>query len=203
LLFYGPSRFLLIGCVGAGALARERMEEAQMSDPRFPIGKFTYDGPPDKGQRDKLINDIEGTPAALRAAVAGLSPQQIETPYRDGGWTVRQVVHHVPESHMNAYIRFKLALTEDAPTIKPYMEDRWAKLADVQSTPVEVSLTLLDGLHARWLPLLRSLDPSDWKRVFNHPELGSMPLERNLALYAWHGRHHVAHITELRKKMGW
>jgi hypothetical protein len=179
------------------------MEEAQMSDPRFPIGKFTYDGPPDKGQRDKLINDIEGTPAALRAAVAGLSPQQIETPYRDGGWTVRQVVHHVPESHMNAYIRFKLALTEDAPTIKPYMEDRWAKLADVQSTPVEVSLTLLDCLHARWLPLLRSLDPSDWKRVFNHPELGSMPLERNLALYAWHGRHHVAHITELRKKMGW
>jgi hypothetical protein len=174
-----------------------------MSDPRFPIGKFTYDGPPDERQRDKLINDIEGTPAALRAAVAGLSPQQIETPYRDGGWTLRQVVHHVPESHMNAYIRFKLALTEDAPTIKPYMEDRWAKLADVQSTPVEISLTLLDCLHARWLPLLRSLDSSDWKRVFNHPELGSMPLERNLALYAWHGRHHVAHITELRKKMGW
>ncbi len=126
-----------------------------MSDPRYPIGKFVYDGPPDEHQRQKLINDIEQTPAALRAAVQGLSPQQIETPYRDGGWTVRQVTHHVPESHMNAYIRFKLALTEDAPTIKPYMEDRWAKLADVQSTPLEVSLSLLDSLHDRWVRLLR------------------------------------------------
>ena len=115
-----------------------------MSDPRYPIGKFTFDGPPDEQQRQKLINDIEQTPAALRAAVQGLTPQQIATPYREGGWTVRQVVHHVPESHMNAYIRFKLALTEDAPTIKPYMEDRWAELPDVQSTPLEVSLSLLD-----------------------------------------------------------
>lgn len=174
-----------------------------MSDPRYPIGKFIYDGPPDEPQRQKFIEDIEKTPAALRAAVAGLSPRQIETPYRDGGWTVRQVVHHVPESHMNAYIRFKLALTEDAPTIKPYMEDRWANLGDVPSTPLEVSLTLLDSLHSRWVRLLRALEPSDWKRVFNHPELGTMPLEKNLALYSWHGRHHVAHITELRKKMGW
>jgi hypothetical protein len=112
-----------------------------MSDPRFPIGKFTFDGPPDAEQRQKFIEDIAQTPAALRAAVRGLTPEQIETPYRDGGWTVRQVIHHVPESHMNAYIRFKLALTEDAPTIKPYMEDRWAMLPDVQSTPLEVSLT--------------------------------------------------------------
>jgi uncharacterized damage-inducible protein DinB len=186
-----------------GAGARERAKEAQMSDPRYPIGKFSYDGPPDQSQRHKFIEDIERAPAALRAAVKGLSPQQIETPYRDGGWTVRQVVHHVPESHMNAYVRFKLALTEDAPTIKPYMEDRWAKLGDVQSTPLEVSLTLLDSLHSRWVRLLRSLEPSDWKRVFNHPELGTMPLEKNLALYSWHGRHHVGHITELRKKMGW
>ena len=104
---------------------------------------------------------------------------------------------------MNAYIRFKLALTEEAPTIKPYMEDRWAKLSDVQATPLEVSLTLLDSLHNRWVYLLRSLEPQDWKRTFNHPELGLMPLDKNLALYAWHGRHHVAHITELRKKMGW
>jgi hypothetical protein len=104
---------------------------------------------------------------------------------------------------MNAYIRFKLALTEDAPTIKPYMEDRWAQLGDVQSTPLEVSLSLLDSLHDRWVRLLRSLAPHDWKRVFNHPELGTMPLEKNLSLYSWHGRHHVAHITELRKKMGW
>ena len=174
-----------------------------MSDPRYPIGKFIFDGPPDEQQRRTFIDDIEQTPAALRPAVQYLSPQQIETAYRDGGWTVRQVTHHVPESHMNAYIRFKLALTEEAPTIKPYMEDRWAKLSDVQSTPLEVSLTLLDSLHNRWVHLLRSLEPQDWKRTFNHPELGLMPLDKNLALYAWHGRHHVAHITELRKKMGW
>lgn len=174
-----------------------------MSDPRYPVGKFTYAGPPDEAQRNQFINDIEKTPAALRAALKGLSAQQLETPYRDGGWTVRQVVHHVPESHMNAYIRFKLGLTEDSPTIKPYMEDRWAATGDVESTPLEVSLTLLDSLHDRWVRLLRSLKPEEWKRQFNHPEMGPMPLEKNLALYAWHGRHHVAHITELRKRMGW
>ncbi|MGA7382486.1 MAG: putative metal-dependent hydrolase [Terriglobales bacterium] len=174
-----------------------------MSDPRYPVGKFTYAGPPDEAQRNQLINDIEKAPAGLRAAIKGLSPQQIETPYRDGGWTVRQVVHHVPESHMNAYIRFKLGLTEDNPTIKPYMEDRWASTLDVQSTPLEVSLTLLDSLHDRWVRLLRSLKPEEWKRQFSHPDLGPMPLEKNLALYAWHGKHHVAHITELRKRMGW
>lgn len=174
-----------------------------MSDPRFPIGKFVFDGPPDEAQRQKLIKEIEQAPAALRAAVQGLSPQQIDTPYRDGGWTVRQVVHHVPESHMNAYIRFKLALTEDVPTIKPYMEDRWAELADVPSTPLEASLSLLDSLHGRWVHSLRSLKPHDWKRTFNHPELGIVPLEKSLGLYAWHGRHHVAHITKLREKMGW
>ena len=174
-----------------------------MTDPRYPIGKFAFAGPPDEQQREKLIEDIEQTPAALRAAVKGLTPQQVETPYRDGGWTVRQVVHHVPESHMNAYIRFKLALTEDEPTIKPYLEDRWATLPDVQSTPVEVSLTLLDSLHDRWVRLLQSLQPDEWKRTFLHPELGTMALGKNLALYSWHGRHHVAHITELRKRMGW
>jgi hypothetical protein len=174
-----------------------------MSDPRFPIGKFTFDGPTDQEQRTKLIDDIAQTPANLRAAVKGLTPQQIETPYRDGGWTVRQVVHHVPESHMNAFIRFKLALTEDSPTIKPYMEDRWANLPDVKSTPLEISFVMLDSLHDRWVRLLRALQPPDWKRTFTHPELGTLPLEKNLALYAWHGRHHVAHITELRKKMGW
>jgi hypothetical protein len=174
-----------------------------MSDPRYPIGKFTYNGSPSEDQRGQFINDIERTPAALRAAVKGLSPQQIETPYRDGGWTVRQVVHHVPESHMNAYIRFKLALTEEEPTIKPYMEDRWAKLADVNSTPLEISLALLDSLHDRWVRVLRSLKAEDWKRTFRHPELGIVSLEKNLALYSWHGQHHVAHITELRKRMGW
>jgi hypothetical protein len=156
-----------------------------------------------EAQREKFIDDIEQTPASLRTAVKNLSPEQIETPYRDAGWTVRQVVHHVPESHMNAYIRFKLALTEDEPTIKPYMEDRWAELADVPSTPPEVSLALLDSLHNRWVRLLRTFRPEDWKRTFRHPELGVVSLEKNLALYAWHGRHHTAHITELRKKMGW
>ncbi len=174
-----------------------------MSDPRYPIGKFTFDGPPNEAQRNQFIDAIAQTPAALRAAIENLSPQQIETPYRDGGWTVRQVLHHVPESHMNAYIRFKLALTEDEPTVKPYMEDRWATTPEVQSTPVEVSLALLDSLHDRWVRLLRTLQPADWKRAFRHPELGVVPLEKNLALYAWHGKHHAAHITELRKRMGW
>ena len=174
-----------------------------MNDPRYPIGKFNYEGPPSEEQRKKLIEDIAQSPAALRAAVKGLSPEQIETPYRDGGWTVRQVVHHVPESHMNAYIRFKLALTEDEPTIKPYEEDRWAKLSDVQSTPLDVSLSLLELLHDRWVRVLKSIRPEEWKRSFKHPQLGVVPLEKNLCLYSWHGRHHVAHITELRKRMSW
>jgi hypothetical protein len=174
-----------------------------MSDPRYPIGKFHFEGPPSQDQRAKLVADIEQTPAAMRAAIAGLSSQQLDTPYRDGGWTVRQVVHHVPDSHMNAYVRFKLALTEEEPTIKPYAEDRWAELADTQSTPIEVSLALLESLHTRWVDLLRSLHSEDWKRTFRHPELGLVPLEKNLALYSWHGKHHVAHITELRKRMSW
>jgi len=174
-----------------------------MPPPRFPIGKFHYDGPPTEAQRAQFIANIEQIPAALRAAVKGLSPQQLDTPYREGGWTVRKVAHHVPDSHMNAYVRYKLALTEDDPTIKPYAEDRWAQLADTKSTPVEVSLTLLDSLHSRWVKLLRSLKPEDWKRTFRHPELGSVSLEKNLALYSWHGQHHVAHVTELRKRMGW
>ena len=173
------------------------------TSPSYPIGKFVYAGPPDKEQREQFIDDIEQAPAALRAAVEGLSPQQIETPYREGGWTVRQVVHHVPESHMNAYIRFKLALTEDEPTIKPYEQQLWSELEDVKSTPIEVSLALMDPLHDRWVRLLRSMQPADWKRNFRHPELGVVALEKNVALYAWHGRHHVAHITELRKRMGW
>jgi len=174
-----------------------------MADPRFPIGKFHYEGSPSADVRKTLIAEIEQTPTAIRAAVQCLSPKQLDTPYRDGGWSVRQVAHHVPESHMNAYIRFKLALTEDQPIIKTYDEDRWAKLADVESTPIEVSLDLLDNLHARWVVLLRSLDDQDWKRAFVHAEMGVVPLEKNLALYAWHGKHHTAHITELRKRMQW
>jgi uncharacterized damage-inducible protein DinB len=174
-----------------------------MTDLRYPIGKFNYEGPPTPPQRQELLLQIEQAPSRLRAAVTGLSEQQLETPYRPDGWTVRQVVHHVPDSHLNAYTRFKLALTEEEPTIKPYAEDRWARLADTQATPLEVSLTLLDSLHDRWTRLLRSLQPEDWKRTFRHPELGLVSLEKNLALYAWHGRHHVAHIMALRERNGW
>jgi len=174
-----------------------------MSDPSFPIGRFNGQPPANDDERNKFLKDIEETPAKLRAAVAGLSEQQLNTPYREGGWTVRQVVHHVPDSHLNSYIRFKWALTEDEPTIKPYFEDRWAELPDSKNTPVEVSLTLLDSLHQRWVNLLRSLGPNDWKKTFRHPELGVMTLDKTLALYSWHGRHHVAHITTLRERAGW
>jgi uncharacterized damage-inducible protein DinB len=174
-----------------------------MTDLRYPIGKFSYDGHLTEDQKRAFLDDIAQTPKNLRAAVQGLSEGQLDTPYRPGGWTVRQVVHHVPDSHLNSYMRFKLALTEDEPTIKPYAEDRWAELADTKATPVAVSLTLLDSLHDRWVRLLRSLTPEEWKRTFRHPDLGAMTLEKTLALYAWHGRHHVAHITSLRERSGW
>jgi uncharacterized damage-inducible protein DinB len=174
-----------------------------MTDLRYPIGKFSYEGHLTEDQNRTSLDDIAQTPAKLRAAIKGLSESQVDTPYRPGGWTVRQVVHHVPDSHLNSYVRFKLALTEDEPTIKPYAEDRWAELADTKATPLEVSLTLLDSLHDRWMRLLRSMTPEQWKRTFRHPELGPMTLEKTLALYAWHGRHHVAHITSLRARQGW
>ena len=174
-----------------------------MTDLRYPVGKFEYQGPLGEAQRSVLIQQIADTAANVRHALTALSETQLDTPYRPGGWTVRQVVHHVPDSHMNAYVRFKMALTEDEPTIKTYAEDRWAELADTRATPIEISLTLLDSLHDRWLHLLRSFSDEHWKRTFRHPELGPMTLEKTLALYAWHGRHHVAHITELRKRMSW
>ena len=174
-----------------------------MTDLRFPVGKFSYAGPLDEPQKRQCIDEIAAAPENLRAAVKGLSNAQLDTPYRPEGWTVQQVVHHMPDSHLNAYTRFKLALTEDDPTIKTYAEDRWAELPDSKATPIEVSLTLLDSLHDRWVRLLRSLNKDEWKRTFRHPELGPMTLEKTLALYAWHGRHHVAHVTELRKRMSW
>jgi hypothetical protein len=177
--------------------------EDGMTDLQYPIGKFHFAGPLTEDQKQTCLTDISQTPANLRAAVTGLSEQQLDTPYRPGGWTIRQVVHHVPDSHLNAYVRFKLALTEEEPTIKPYAEDRWAVLADSQSTPIEVSLMLLESLHTRWMRLLGSLAAADWKRTFRHPELGVVSLEKNLALYAWHGRHHVAHVTSLRERNGW
>jgi hypothetical protein len=174
-----------------------------MSDLQYPIGKFHFEGPLSDEQKERCLADISHAPANLRAAVSGLSEQQLDTAYRPAGWTVRQVVHHLPDSHMNAYVRFKLALTEEEPTIKPYAEDRWAALADTQTTPIEVSLMLLESLHTRWTRLLGSLTASDWKRTFRHPQLGVVSLEKNLALYSWHGRHHVAHITSLRERSGW
>jgi uncharacterized damage-inducible protein DinB len=134
----------------------------------------------------------------LRAAVAGLSQEQLDTPYRPGGWTVRQVVHHVPDSHLNSYVRFKLALTEDAPTIKPYDEALWAQLPDAAATPIETSLALLEALHHRWVRMLESTSETDFLRAFRHPEIGMIRLDQNLAMYAWHGKHHVAHITSRR-----
>jgi uncharacterized damage-inducible protein DinB len=174
-----------------------------MPDPRYPIGKFSFEGPLTADQKKQYLNDIEQTPGRLRTAVRGLSEQQLNTPYRDGGWTVRQLTHHVPDSHMNAYIRFKLALTEDEPTIRPYMEDRWAELPESKEAPIEVSLALLDSLHQRWTLVLRNISNADWKRTFRHPEMGLLSLEKTLALYAWHGKHHVAHVTSLREKTGW
>ena len=174
------------------------------NDLRYPVGRWKRpEQPLTEEQRQENIEAIAETPARLSAAVAGLKPQQLDTPYRPGGWTVRQLVHHVPDSHMNSYMRFRLALTEDEPTIKPYDEARWAELADAKTSPIEPSLALLENLHKRWVVLLRSLQPADWQRAFRHPEMGLMRLEQNLSLYAWHGRHHVAHITALREREGW
>jgi len=171
-----------------------------MADPRYPIGKFSFDGDVSDAARAARIADIEAAPRLLRAAAEGMSERQLDTPYREGGWTVRQVVHHVPDSHLNAYVRFKLALTEDAPTIKPYDEALWAALPDSRETPVAVSLTLLDALHQRWVTLLRAMAPADFSRTFIHPEHGrSMSLDQVLALYAWHGKHHLGHVTSVRK----
>jgi uncharacterized damage-inducible protein DinB len=179
------------------------MEGVAMPDLRYPVGKFKWEGHTTGEQRRQHIDKIAAAPARLRDAVKDLSEQQLDTPYRPGGWTVRQVVHHLADSHMNAYVRFKLALTEENPTIKPYTEARWAELADARTASVEPSLLLLESLHHRWVMLLRSLTDADWPRTFQHPELGSMTLEKNLALYAWHGKHHVGHITSLRERMGW
>ena len=169
-------------------------------DLRYPIGRFRpADAPADPAT---LIDAIAEMPAAMRAAVSGLSRAQLDTPYREGGWTVRQLVHHVADSHMNAYIRFKLALTEDVPTVKPYDEARWAELPDARAE-IETSITLLEALHERWVATLLAMSPDDFSRRYMHPENGETPLCTALGLYAWHGRHHVAHVTRLRERQGW
>jgi uncharacterized damage-inducible protein DinB len=173
------------------------------ADPRFPIGRFTPVASLTPDRRSELIGQIADAPAALRTAVRGLSADQLRTPYRDGGWTVAQVVHHLPDSHMNACVRTRLALTEDVPNVVPYKEAMWADLADATSVAIEPSLQLLEALHARWAVLLRSLAPEQFARTFRHPDRGEMSIDSTVALYAWHGRHHVAHVTSLRERHGW
>ncbi len=172
-------------------------------DLRYPIGKYQAPASIGRGEREAWINDMELLPAKLRQAVEGLSDTQLDTPYRPGGWTVRQVVHHVPDSHLNSYTRFRLALTEDAPTIKSYEESAWAELPDAKTGPIAISLDLLEALHGRFVMLLRSMDADGFGRVFQHPEWGKIRLDWTLGLYAWHSRHHVAHITGLRRREGW
>ncbi len=174
-----------------------------MSDPRYPIGKFTFAGPLTADERLAAMEAIENCPLELRKALRGLADEQLATPYRDGGWTVRQLVHHVADSHVNAYCRFKLALTEENPTIKPYEEQLWAELADGATAPIGLSLALLDALHARWGMLLRSLTEEQFERGLVHPSSGQHTVDWLLAIYAWHGAHHTAHVTELRKAKGW
>jgi len=165
-----------------------------MPDPRYPVGRFVSPQLITPDMRQEWLAEIEQTPQNMREALYDMTEEQLNTPYREGGWTVRQVVHHMADSHLNSYVRFRLALTEDEPTIKPYAEDRWAELADAKHAPIDLSLAMLEALHARWVLLLKSLQEEDWNRTFRHPERGLMTLEKNLALYAWHGRHHAAHV---------
>jgi hypothetical protein len=169
-----------------------------MTDLRYPVGRLTYDNDVTPGKRTAWIRQIAEAPAALRAAVTGLTEAQLDTPYRPDGWTIRQVVHHVPDSHLNAYIRFKWTLTESNPTIKPYDQEAWATLADTRLTPVSVSLDLLEAVHRRWVVLLESVKEEDWQRPLIHPESGPMTLDKLLQMYAWHGRHHLAHVASGR-----
>ena len=172
-------------------------------DPRYPVGNFEMPAAVTPALRQSAIADIAAAPAKIRSAIAGLNEAQLDTPYREGGWTVRQVVHHVADSHMNAYIRLRLALTENEPTIKPYQEADWAKLDDAQHATPEVSLRILEPLHERWVRLLKTVTPEQFARPVRHPEAGLKNVDWLLFLYAWHGRHHTAHITELRKQKGW
>ena len=174
-----------------------------MEDLRYPIGPFRPQPSLTESERKNMIGQIAEAPSLLRKAIAGLDDARLDTPYRPGGWTVRQVVHHLPDSHMNSYIRFKLALTEKEPTIRTYEEHLWAELPEAKSGPIDISIDLLEKLHRRWVIVLENLSPADFEKTLVHPKSGIMNLDRLLQLYAWHGRHHVAHITELRKRMRW
>lgn len=177
--------------------------EMIMEELRFPAGRVVLDPDPTPEKRAGWIEAIAHAPAAVREAVRGLNEEQLDTPYREGGWTIRQVVHHLPDSHVNAYIRFKWALSEDEPAIKVYDEKAWAELPEARGGPIEPSLALLEALHTRWQLVLRAMTPADFRRMLVHPERGRMPLDDMLQIYAWHGRHHVAHIRSLRERSGW
>ncbi len=174
------------------------MTENALEKLRYPVGRFAADDEVTPAKRTAWIDGIAAAPGNFRAAVKGLGERELDTPYRPGGWTVRQVVHHVADSHVNSYIRFRFALTEEQPTIKPYFEALWAELYDAKSLPVEVSLNLLDALHERWVVLLRSMTPDQFARTLYHPEWGTISLDFLLQVYAWHCRHHLAHITNNR-----
>ncbi len=175
-----------------------------MNDVRYPIGRLSPVGRPlTDDERASLIDSIEGHPVRMRAAVDGLSDEQLDTRYRDEGWTLRQVVHHVVDSHVNAYVRFKLALTEDNPTIRTYEEHIWAELPDGKTAPVEGSLAILDTLHARWVSCLRNMSAGDFRRPLHYPGMGDVHVDLLLEIYGWHGPHHEAHITTTRERMGW
>ncbi|MGA2634558.1 MAG: YfiT family bacillithiol transferase [Terracidiphilus sp.] len=175
----------------------------EQTDLRYPIGRFNPPAASLPGNRSEHIETLRQLPSRLREVTAGLSDAQLDTPYREGGWTVRQVVHHLADSHANAYIRYRLALTEDWPTIKPYDEAAWAELADSRKLPIDVSMAIITGMHARWVALLKSLSEEDFRKGYNHPELGKQVLSTVLAMYAWHARHHTAHISGLRARQGW
>jgi uncharacterized damage-inducible protein DinB len=175
-----------------------------MEELKYPVGRFDVkQAAPDADERRRLIDSLASTPAQMRSAVEALSEAQLDTPYRDQGWTVRQVVHHVPDSHLNAYIRFKWGLTEDVPLIKTYDEKAWSNLPDAQTAPAGISLDLLSAVHARWDLVLKSMADSDFTRTIRHPEWGEITLATMLRLYEWHGRHHVAHINGVRMRLGW
>ena len=181
----------------------ELRETAREIDPRYPVGRFKRPEKVTSPKRVAAIVALAELPGNLKHAVEGLDREQLDTPYREGGWTVRQLIHHIPDSHINAYVRFKLALTETDPVVKTYEEQLWAEMEDSRETPVEVSLTMLEALHTRWVVLLRTMKDEAFARRFVHPQLGPMALEKVLAMYAWHGAHHTAHVTELRKRMKW
>lgn len=196
-----PVSYRVVGC--RDRTVALKTSNVFMPNLRYPIGLFDHTGPVTDADLTRWIDEIEALPDQMRRAVAGLTDAQLDTPYRPSGWTLRQVVHHVPDSHLNCYVRFKWALTEDEPTIKPYDERCWAALADVRLVPVATSLDFLALLHTKWVALLRALSREQWARRFVHPAAGPAELAWTVGSYAWHGRHHLAHITRTVKREGW